>query len=104
MRSTNHKTGRSRTAFSLVELLVVITILMLLMSIVLFGMAGVQNTAHDRRARAQVMRIHQMIAEKMTAFENRRVRMNVNPGSYFCLLYTSPSPRDATLSRMPSSA
>ena len=25
-------------------------------------------------------------------------------GSQFCLLYTSPSPRDATLSRMPSSA
>ena len=24
--------------------------------------------------------------------------------SIFCLLYTSPSPRDATLSRMPSSA
>ena len=23
---------------------------------------------------------------------------------YFCLLYTSPSPRDATTSRMPSSA
>ena len=28
-----------------------------------------------------------------------------NPGKYGpCLLYTSPSPRDATLSRMPSSA
>ena len=26
------------------------------------------------------------------------------PGIYSCLLYTSPSPRDATLSRMPSSA
>ena len=25
-------------------------------------------------------------------------------GYYVCLLYTSPSPRDATLSRMPSSA
>ena len=25
-------------------------------------------------------------------------------GSFSCLLYTSPSPRDATLSRMPSSA
>ena len=25
-------------------------------------------------------------------------------GPYSCLLYTSPSPRDATLSRMPSSA
>ena len=28
----------------------------------------------------------------------------VNGGSITCLLYTSPSPRDATLSRMPSSA
>ena len=27
-----------------------------------------------------------------------------NPLKYTCLLYTSPSPRDATLSRMPSSA
>ena len=27
-----------------------------------------------------------------------------NQDSYTCLLYTSPSPRDATLSRMPSSA
>ena len=26
------------------------------------------------------------------------------PWSHICLLYTSPSPRDATLSRMPSSA
>ena len=28
----------------------------------------------------------------------------VTPGEKVCLLYTSPSPRDATLSRMPSSA
>ena len=27
-----------------------------------------------------------------------------NGWSWYCLLYTSPSPRDATLSRMPSSA
>ena len=27
-----------------------------------------------------------------------------NSEDYICLLYTSPSPRDATLSRMPSSA
>ena len=29
---------------------------------------------------------------------------SLDPGNYDCLLYTSPSPRDATLSRMPSSA
>ena len=30
--------------------------------------------------------------------------INLESGYYNCLLYTSPSPRDATLSRMPSSA
>ena len=34
----------------------------------------------------------------------RRVSSNNTEHTYFCLLYTSPSPRDATLSRMPSSA
>ena len=35
------------------------------------------------------------------------IKACVNKGlaeQWFCLLYTSPSPRDATLSRMPSSA
>ena len=34
-------------------------------------------------------------------------QLRLKPGrynAYSCLLYTSPSPRDATLSRMPSSA
>ena len=30
--------------------------------------------------------------------------IELNGQNIFCLLYTSPSPRDATLSRMPSSA
>ena len=30
--------------------------------------------------------------------------LEAGPMDYNCLLYTSPSPRDATLSRMPSSA
>ena len=30
--------------------------------------------------------------------------LKANDGDRTCLLYTSPSPRDATLSRMPSSA
>ena len=32
------------------------------------------------------------------------VTLDGNPSYWVCLLYTSPSPRDATLSRMPSSA
>ena len=38
-------------------------------------------------------------------FDMERVAVLKGPqGVFFCLLYTSPSPRDATLSRMPSSA
>ena len=36
-------------------------------------------------------------------FESIQV-MVANPPGYGCLLYTSPSPRDGLLSRMPSSA
>ena len=35
---------------------------------------------------------------------HRVIRSDGKLGGYSCLLYTSPSPRDATLSRMPSSA
>ena len=36
--------------------------------------------------------------------KNTRTKSNHNSMLLICLLYTSPSPRDATLSRMPSSA
>ena len=36
--------------------------------------------------------------------EGTDIRMSVNAVSRVCLLYTSPSPRDRTRSRMPSSA
>ena len=38
------------------------------------------------------------------AIKNKAEKPPQEPRQYFCLLYTSPSPRDATLSRMPSSA
>ena len=36
--------------------------------------------------------------------QNDSIENKGNGVTSFCLLYTSPSPRDATLSRMPSSA
>ena len=49
------------------------------------------------------------IEERYIVLTNRHVVSNTSPEYirvhlYDCLLYTSPSPRDATLSRMPSSA
>ena len=40
--------------------------------------------------------------EHLQKYNTDALRMVIK--SSFCLLYTSPSPRDATLSRMPSSA
>ena len=40
-------------------------------------------------------------AQIKKAYRKKALRMHPDKG---CLLYTSPSPRDATLSRMPSSA
>ena len=43
-------------------------------------------------------------SSSLTIAEQPEIHLNPRLQSTFCLLYTSPSPRDATLSRMPSSA
>ena len=48
--------------------------------------------------------IHDFV-KQLAGYWRERSSLGDNPGRYApCLLYTSPSPRDATLSRMPSSA
>ena len=42
--------------------------------------------------------LYQVVKNEMIAWNEETLNLNI------CLLYTSPSPRDATLSRMPSSA
>ena len=56
-----------------------------------FRLSLIENSNHDG---SMIWKIPQFSQRKADA----------QNGKYTCLLYTSPSPRDATLSRMPSSA
>ena len=65
--------NENRQAFTLVELMVSITIIVILATTVLYGMAGVQNTAKAARTKSQIARIHELIAEKWESYETRRI-------------------------------
>ena len=76
--------------------------ILVLASVVLFGAFSSFDIAHAAKAPIY------------TSWQNNIAVGGYDPVSFFsgvpvegdkvCLLYTSPSPRDATLSRMPSSA
>lgn len=58
-----------RRGFSLVELLVSITIVSLLASVVLFGMSGVTQSAREQRTRAQIAKLHEILVEAWESIE-----------------------------------
>ena len=70
---------------------------------------GIQ-LAGQKQDKDFVTSLHKEVTKKLEIIENlekQRELLNSISKTYFsncCLLYTSPSPRDATLSRMPSSA
>ena len=75
----HYRLGRAN-GFTLVELLVAIAIVGLLSSIVLVAMSGVTENARNDRTRAQIARIHTLIAQKWEEFEDTRVNISNLPG------------------------
>ena len=69
---------------------------------------GVDNMEKYQYMLGQI-RTYQYISQEISSLLNKKEQNDkdgtvININSKTCLLYTSPSPRDATLSRMPSSA
>ena len=69
------------------------------------GRANFRNKVFDRLETIQNTDLLRLfIWHALEEVEHSTVTFNIYDHLYGCLLYTSPSPRDATLSRMPSSA
>ncbi len=70
-----------RRGFTLVELLVTISIISILVSIVLFAMSAAQEVAREDRTRAQIARIDALLADKWDTYATRRLDMIVRDDS-----------------------
>ena len=90
-----------RRGFTLIEILVVISIIAILSSLVIGGVMTIQDKAKESSAKLEVKQLDEQLANYL--FEEKIYPAAAKEAD-ICLLYTSPSPRDATLSRMPSSA
>ena len=86
---------KKQNGFSLIEILVVLVIMGLLISVVAPTVLNSADYARVQKVQADFKSIE-------TALKIYRLDNYVYPST--CLLYTSPSPRDRTRSRMPSSA
>jgi prepilin-type N-terminal cleavage/methylation domain-containing protein len=66
-----------RPAFTLVELLVVITILAILASMMLFALAGAQENAKQARTQGTIAKLNTLIMQKYESYRTRRVPVDV---------------------------
>ena len=103
MVNNRNKTSRG---FTILELLISVSIMAVLAAMVL----ALSDTIRRKAEQAACVGNMRSLFAALSAYNTDNGHFPQAPNSsdeqvfWDCLLYTSPSPRDATLSRMPSSA
>jgi prepilin-type N-terminal cleavage/methylation domain-containing protein len=69
-----------RSAFTLMELLIVITIIAIIAGLALSGLASAVNDARVARTRAQISKIDTLIMERWEGYRTRAVPIRIPPG------------------------
>ena len=67
-----------RGGFTLVELLVVITIICMLAGLVLGGLNSARNTGREAQTKATITKLHNIIMAKYDSYRTRRVPLTIN--------------------------
>ncbi|GAA4438735.1 prepilin-type N-terminal cleavage/methylation domain-containing protein [Bremerella cremea] len=75
-RARQFANRRTRPAFTLVELLVVLAVLSMMASLVLVGLASAAEQAKAARTRSQIQRIHELLMTRWDDYKYRRVEAN----------------------------
>ena len=92
---------KDNRGLTLIELVVTVAIAMVFSGVILTFVAGASKSYRRTSAGAQSQIEMQ---DALDQIENLTISTNLSMYYTNCLLYTSPSPRDRTRSRMPSSA
>ena len=74
-RNSQHSSPSTgvRHAFTLVELLMAISVIAVLSTFVLVALAGVNQTAKEDRTKAQLAKINELLMDKWASYQYRRV-------------------------------
>lgn len=75
-------TGRRQRGFTLVELMVTITVIGILASMILMAMSTTQESARASRTRGTITKLHGMIMQKYESYRTVRLPLVANPGPY----------------------
>jgi prepilin-type N-terminal cleavage/methylation domain-containing protein len=73
---TNPKRQRGVRGFTLVELLIVLTILTIIATMILFALAGAQEQAKAEKTRSMVAKLDGFLMTRWSKYESRRVPMD----------------------------
>lgn len=73
------RSPRKLRAFTLVELLLVITIISTLATTVLFALYGVAEDAKEKRTRTQINKINQLLLDRWESYRTRRIPIRIPP-------------------------
>jgi prepilin-type N-terminal cleavage/methylation domain-containing protein len=80
--SSSPQPAPSRLAFTLIELLITISVIGIMASMILFALYRAQETAKAHKTRALIANLDQVIKDKWQTYQYRRVPVNLSADTY----------------------